>query len=167
MSASGTRPLVISSLSNIPYSEMEMLKPRLSCWQPVCANRSRRLSKMQLSSAFLGSKLVLRSAPAPHVNPQAPRQVTCMAKKKGVRCIVTLECTEARGLGQTPSRYTTQKVKGTAFCRLPCIVNAPVTWVLKSSNKCLLQNRKNTTGRMELKKYNKYLKRVTVHKEIK
>ena len=138
MSASGTRPLVISSLSNIPYSEIEMLKPRLSCWQPVCANRSRRLSKMQLSSAFLGSKLVLRSAPAPHVNPQAPRQVTCMAKKKGVRCIVTLECTEARGLGQTPSRYTTQKVKGTAFCRLPRIVNALVTWVLKSSNKCLL-----------------------------
>ena len=31
----------------------------------------------------------------------------------------------------------------------------------------LLQNRKNTTGRMELKKYNKYLKRVTMHKEIK
>ncbi len=34
-----------------------------------------------------------------------------MAKKKGVRCIVTLECTEARGLGETPSRYTTQKVR--------------------------------------------------------
>eukprot|EP00891_Asterochloris_glomerata_P003344 jgi/Astpho2/3344/e_gw1.00054.148.1_t len=60
-----------------------------------------------------------------------------MAKKKGVRCIITLECTEARGLGATPSRYTTQK------------------------------NRKNTSGRMELKKYNKYLKRHTVHKEIK
>ena len=30
-----------------------------------------------------------------------------------------------------------------------------------------LQNRKNTSGRMELKKYNKYLKRHTVHKEIK
>jgi hypothetical protein len=28
----------------------------------------------------------------------------------GVRCIVTLECTEARGEGKTPSRYTTQKV---------------------------------------------------------
>ena len=70
---------------------------------------------MQLSSAFLGSKTVLKAAPAPHVNPQAPRQVTCMAKKKGVRCIVTLECTEARGLGQTPSRYTTQKVIQTAF----------------------------------------------------
>ncbi|DBB13108.1 hypothetical protein WJX82_002507 [Trebouxia sp. C0006] len=92
---------------------------------------------MQLASAFLGSRFVLKSAPAPHVNSQAPRQVTCMAKKKGVRCIVTLECTEARGEGQTPSRYTTQK------------------------------NRKNTTGRMELKKYNKYLKRHTVHKEIK
>ena len=28
----------------------------------------------------------------------------------GVRCIVTLECTEARAEGGTPSRYTTQKV---------------------------------------------------------
>lgn len=90
-----------------------------------------------------------------------------MAKKKGVRCIVTLECTEARGLGQTPSRYTTQKVIQTAFavsyvsgpsfslgCQLLTQVHS-------------LQNRKNTTGRMELKKYNKHLKRVTVHKEIK
>lgn len=122
---------------------------------------------MQLSSAFSGSKTVLKAAPAPHVNPKAPRQVTCMAKKKGVRCIVTLECTEARGLGQTPSRYTTQKVIQTAFA---------VSYVSGPSF-CLgcqlltqvhsLQNRKNTTGRMELKKYNKHLKRVTVHKEIK
>jgi large subunit ribosomal protein L33 len=67
----------------------------------------------------------------------APRDVVCMAKKKGVRCIVTVECTEARGLGETPSRYTTQK------------------------------NKKNTPGRLEIKKYNKYLKRMTVHKEIK
>lgn len=29
------------------------------------------------------------------------------------------------------------------------------------------QNRKNTTERLELKKYNPILKRVTVHKEIK
>ncbi|WP_304958015.1 50S ribosomal protein L33, partial [uncultured Muribaculum sp.] len=28
-------------------------------------------------------------------------------------------------------------------------------------------NRKNTTGRLELKKYNPILKKVTVHKEIK
>ena len=31
----------------------------------------------------------------------------------------------------------------------------------------LTKNRKNTTERLELKKYNPYLKRVTVHKEIK
>jgi large subunit ribosomal protein L33 len=55
----------------------------------------------------------------------------------GIRCIVTLECTEARAEGATPTRYTTQK------------------------------NRKNTPERLEIKKYNKYLKRHTVHKEIK
>ncbi|HEX9744352.1 MAG TPA: 50S ribosomal protein L33 [bacterium] len=66
-----------------------------------------------------------------------------MAKKKGgkgkkdVRIVVTLECTEARELGATPSRYTTMK------------------------------NRRNTTARLELKKYNPYLRRHTVHKEIK
>ena len=32
-----------------------------------------------------------------------------MAKKKGIRRIITLECTEARAEGNTPSRYTTQK----------------------------------------------------------
>jgi len=66
-----------------------------------------------------------------------------MAQKKGgrgkkdVRIIITLECTEARALGKTPSRYTTTK------------------------------NRRNTTGRLELRKYNPYLKRYTLHKEIK
>ena len=60
-----------------------------------------------------------------------------MARKKGVRCIITIECTEARGLGMSPSRYTTQK------------------------------NKKNTPDRLELKKYNPALKRMTVHKEIK
>ena len=70
--------------------------------------------KMQLTSAFLGSRLSCKVVAAPKVNPAAPRQVTCMAKKKGVRCIVTLECTEARTLGATPSRYTTQKVVGSA-----------------------------------------------------
>ena len=30
---------------------------------------------------------------------------------QGVRLIVTLECTEARTEGATPSRYTTQKVR--------------------------------------------------------
>lgn len=88
-----------------------------------------------LSTSFTGKAFGL-AAPT-RLNPNAPRQVTCMAKKKGIRLIVTLECTEARGLGETPTRYVTQK------------------------------NKKNTPERMELKKYNKHLKRVTVHKEIK
>ena len=62
-----------------------------------------------------------------------------MAKKaKGNRVQVILESTEQRASGVPGiSRYITTK------------------------------NRKNTTERMELKKYNPYLKKVTVHKEIK
>lgn len=74
---------------------------------------------MQLTSAFLGSKVSLKPAPVVQVSKDAPRQVTCMAKKKGVRCIVTLECTEARGEGATPSRYTTQKVQAQSCWLLP------------------------------------------------
>lgn len=59
-----------------------------------------------------------------------------MAKKTD-RITITLECTEARKLGKSPSRYTTQK------------------------------NKKTTTGKLELKKYNPALGRVTVHKEVK
>lgn len=57
--------------------------------------------------------------------------------KKGPRNIITLECTEARKEGKSPSRYTTTK------------------------------NKKTTPERLELKKYNSDLRRVTVHKEIK
>ena len=62
-----------------------------------------------------------------------------MAKKsKEARVQVILECTEHKESGMPgTSRYITVK------------------------------NRKNTPGRMELKKYNSILKRVTVHKEIK
>jgi large subunit ribosomal protein L33 len=61
-----------------------------------------------------------------------------MAKKKNQgRQNITVECTEARELGLTPSRYTTTK------------------------------NKKNTPKRIELRKYNRFLGRVTVHKEIK
>ena len=42
--------------------------------------------------------------------------VACAAKKKGTRIIVTLECTEARGEGKPPSRYTTQKVHRRVAC---------------------------------------------------
>eukprot|EP00472_Partenskyella_glossopodia_P008859 CAMPEP_0197524988 /NCGR_PEP_ID=MMETSP1318-20131121/10545_1 /TAXON_ID=552666 /ORGANISM="Partenskyella glossopodia, Strain RCC365" /LENGTH=139 /DNA_ID=CAMNT_0043078117 /DNA_START=29 /DNA_END=448 /DNA_ORIENTATION=+ len=59
------------------------------------------------------------------------------ASKKGDRLMVTLECTEAREMGKMPSRYTTVK------------------------------NRKNTPERMEMMKYNKFLRRHTLHREIK
>ena len=57
--------------------------------------------------------------------------------KKGDRVIVTLECTEAKKEGKPPSRYTTTK------------------------------NKRKQTERLELKKYNPFLKRHTLHKEIK
>lgn len=58
--------------------------------------------------------------------------------KKGNRVQVILECTEQKNSGVAGmSRYITTK------------------------------NRKNTTERIELKKFNPYMKKVTVHKEIK
>ena len=53
------------------------------------------------------------------------------------REIITLECTEARKEGKSPSRYTTTK------------------------------NKKLHSERMEIKKFNPFLRRHTVHKEIK
>ncbi len=62
-----------------------------------------------------------------------------MAKKsKGNRLQIILECTEHKESGMPgTSRYVTQK------------------------------NRKNTPERLELKKYNSILRRITVHREIK
>lgn len=58
--------------------------------------------------------------------------------KKGNRIQVILECTEHKTSGQPgTSRYITTK------------------------------NKKNTTERLELKKYNAILRKMTVHKEIK
>ena len=58
--------------------------------------------------------------------------------KKGNRVQVILECTEHKNSGLAgTSRYITTK------------------------------NRKNTTERLELKKYNSVLKKYTIHKEIK
>ena len=60
-----------------------------------------------------------------------------MAKKQN-RVQVILECTESRGNGvKGISRYVTVK------------------------------NKKNTTERLEIKKYNKFLKKHTVHREVK
>jgi len=58
--------------------------------------------------------------------------------KKGSRIQVIMECTEHKDSGMPgTSRYITTK------------------------------NKKNTTERLELKKYNAILKKVTLHKEIK
>lgn len=53
------------------------------------------------------------------------------------REIITIECTEARKAGKTPSRYTTTR------------------------------NKKTQTERLEIRKYNRYLRRHTLHREIK
>jgi large subunit ribosomal protein L33 len=53
------------------------------------------------------------------------------------REIITIECTEARKEGKPPSRYTTTR------------------------------NKKTKTEKLEIKKYNPFLRRHTVHKEIK
>jgi len=64
-----------------------------------------------------------------------------MAKSKGARIIITLECTECRSNPEkrTPgvSRYTSTK------------------------------NRRNTTNRLELHKFCTHCNKHTVHKEIK
>ncbi len=63
---------------------------------------------------------------------------TVTMAKKGNRIQVILECTEQKNSGVPGmSRYITTK------------------------------NRKNTTQRIELKKYNPYMRKVTLHKEIK
>lgn len=53
------------------------------------------------------------------------------------REIITIECTEARKLGKSPSRYTTTR------------------------------NKKTKTEKLELKKFNPALRKYTVHREIK
>ena len=59
-------------------------------------------------------------------------------KKNAARQVITLECTEQRASGVGGmSRYVTQK------------------------------NKKNTPTRLELRKYNPYLRRVTLHREVK
>lgn len=60
-----------------------------------------------------------------------------MAKRKKGIKIITLECTEARKEGKPPSRYTSTK------------------------------NTTNHPEKIEKKKYNPFLNRHTLHKEIK
>ncbi|NEO46921.1 MULTISPECIES: 50S ribosomal protein L33 [Moorena] len=64
-----------------------------------------------------------------------------MASKKGVRIVITLECTECRSYSNKRSagvsRYTTRK------------------------------NRRNTSSRLELKKFCTHCNKHMIHKEIK
>ena len=62
-----------------------------------------------------------------------------MAKKKGeARIIITLECVDCRkNDNRNVSRYSTTK------------------------------NKRNTTGKLEIKKYCRYERKHTIHKEIK
>ncbi len=60
-----------------------------------------------------------------------------MPQIKGKRVVVTVECTEARDEGKSPSRYMTTK------------------------------NKSKQPGRIEIKKYNPSLRRHTIHKEVK
>ena len=53
------------------------------------------------------------------------------------REIITIECTEARKEGKPPSRYTTTR------------------------------NKKGQTEKLELMKFNRFLRRHTLHREIK
>ena len=60
-----------------------------------------------------------------------------MAKKKQDKVKIILECTAARAAGVPPSRYATTK------------------------------NKKKHPDKLKAKKYNKYLRKVTEHVEIK
>jgi len=53
------------------------------------------------------------------------------------REIITIECTEARKEGKSPSRYTTTR------------------------------NKKTKTEKLEIRKYNRFLRRHKLHREIK
>jgi len=65
-------------------------------------------------------------------------EVSVVAKaKKGNRIKIIVQCTEFKEAGVPPSRYSTFK------------------------------NRKNTPARLEIKKYNPWMRKHTVHKEIK
>ncbi len=72
------------------------------------------------------------------MHPQKKKQIQMAKKSKDARIQVIMECTEHKTSGLPgTSRYITTK------------------------------NKKNTPERLELKKYNKIMKKVTVHKEIK
>eukprot|EP00227_Mantoniella_beaufortii_P018802 CAMPEP_0197592382 /NCGR_PEP_ID=MMETSP1326-20131121/15064_1 /TAXON_ID=1155430 /ORGANISM="Genus nov. species nov., Strain RCC2288" /LENGTH=110 /DNA_ID=CAMNT_0043158073 /DNA_START=50 /DNA_END=382 /DNA_ORIENTATION=+ len=106
------------------------------------------MMSMNMSAApvrGLSSRAVHSNPVASFCRPVAPAMggrvglvVEAASKKKDVRLVITLECTEQKAAGVAGiSRYTTQK------------------------------NRRNTSARIELMKYNSYLRKHTLHRELK
>lgn len=60
-----------------------------------------------------------------------------MPQIKGKRIVVTIECTEAKAAGVPVSRYVTTK------------------------------NKTNSPNRLEMKKYNPFMRKHTLHKEVR
>ena len=90
-----------------------------------------RTNATAVSNPLFGNRLSYRVVAAPAQPCTATRQVVTMAKKKGVRIIVTMECTEARTEGATPSRYTTQKVCSGA-ARVRRSARASLGWPIRA-----------------------------------
>jgi len=99
-----------------------------------------RVGRPARGSGFFGSgRVALAPARPSVVAAPVQRGVYAMAgKKKDVRITITMECTEQKAAGVAGiSRYTTMK------------------------------SRRNTPGRLELMKYNKYMRKHTLHREVK
>jgi ribosomal protein L33 len=121
-----------------------------------------------LRSSFVGRGFATSVAAPSRPSANATRQVTVCAKKKGVRLIVTLECTESRQESATPSRYTTQKVRGMQCSRAGAWRGSAAgggggggglrLLFLTSTPPRRAQNKKNSPERLELMKYNKNLR---------
>lgn len=118
--------------------------------------------------------------------------VTAASKKKDVRLQVTLECTEQKESGvQGMSRYITMKVRARASMSSCAFVARRVRtarrarrrregWMpvspsgfprarrlTQASRDVRAQNRRNTSQRLELMKYNPFMKKHTLHRELK
>jgi len=80
----------------------------------------------------------IEAAGLPGLPAKTVHGVVVVAKKNQARQVIHLQCTEQKESGVSGmSRYTTTK------------------------------NKRNTPERLELKKYNPYLRRMTLHREVK
>ena len=102
-----TRPLGAIANAQSENRSHKGFKAKIPSFYHISKVKVENVAKMQLCSSFVAAQkwTAARSTAAlPSAGNGATRSVTCMAKKKGVRLIVTLECTEARAEGGTPSR---------------------------------------------------------------